>query len=438
MLAALQVRDFRLLWSGRLVSLLGTWLLTIAVPAYALKVTGSLMATGLTLAAEYLPPLALGPLAGVLTDRWDRRRVMLGTDLFRALAVSLMLLARSPASIWLLYVALAAESAGSVLYRPASTAHIPAVVGKGPLLSSANALNALTDGTVRLVGAPLGAAVMMIAGFPILIAADVASYLVSALAIFSTASHPAISGRSRATVRQVGSDLREGLAALVRHRMARGLLVISTVFLAANACLSALLVPFGVTRLGGAQQSGLVVSALGIGFLFGAPPTRMLVDRVQPRHLLAASLLCTAAGFYLLFSSTSLVTALPAAVVIGLFGSTTLVVPQTTLQRALPSAVQGRVNAAFLTAEALATLVGAVTGPWLAQATRMTTVTQMCCAATVIAALLCPVLLPRTTALPASDADQSPTSDREQTTPVDLAPDPALVLQRAKEQRLSS
>src|SRR5690349_1845648 len=111
MFAALRVKDFRLLWSGRLVSSLGTWLLTIAVPAYALQLTGSVMVTGLTLAAEYAPLLLLGPLAGVLSDRWDRRRLMLATDLVRAGAVAVMLLARSPGGVWILYVALAAESA---------------------------------------------------------------------------------------------------------------------------------------------------------------------------------------------------------------------------------------------------------------------------------------------------------------------------------------
>jgi len=161
LLQALRVRDFRLLWSGRLVSLPGTWLLTVAVPAYVLELTGSLLATGLTLAAEYLPLLLLGPLAGVLSDRWDRRRLMIATDLLRAVAVGPMLLVRSRDTVWTIYVALAAESVGSILFRPAAQAHVPVVVGTGPLLSSANALNAGTDATVRLIGAPLGATLMI-------------------------------------------------------------------------------------------------------------------------------------------------------------------------------------------------------------------------------------------------------------------------------------
>ena len=96
MLQALRIRDFRLLWGGGLVSSLGSWLLILAIPAHVFLVTGSLRDTGLTLAAEYLPLLVLGPVAGVFADRWDRRRLMIATNLFCAGAVAAMLLGTRP------------------------------------------------------------------------------------------------------------------------------------------------------------------------------------------------------------------------------------------------------------------------------------------------------------------------------------------------------
>jgi len=87
---ALRIPDFRLLWAGGLISSLGSWLLVLAVPAHILAVTGSLRDTGLTLAAEYLPQLVLGPVAGVVADRWDRRRLMIATNLFCAGAVAVL------------------------------------------------------------------------------------------------------------------------------------------------------------------------------------------------------------------------------------------------------------------------------------------------------------------------------------------------------------
>jgi MFS family permease len=404
-LAALRIRDFRLLWSARLVSALGTWLLVIAVPAHVFQLTGSLLATGLTLAAEYLPVLLLGPLAGVLTDRWDRRRLMIATDLLRAGAVALLILVRSADLVWIVYLALAAESAASVLFRPAAQAHTPAVVGTGRQLSSANALNAVTDGTVRLIGGPLGAAVLIWLGFTGLVLLDVASYLVSALVIAVSSGVRRAAPGTPNTLRQLGRDLADGWRSLRGDPMVRGLLPVTVVFLTANASLSALLVPFAVTELGGQQPAGFLVSALGVGFLLGAPLIRVLIDRARPAPLLTLTLLATAAGFALLFSSTVLAPALVAAVLIGVAGSMALVIPPTVLQRALPDAVLGRVSAVFFTGEALATLIGAVAGPSLAGYGGVRLVMWVACAGTVAAAALSAVLLPRT-ATPVPSAGQ--------------------------------
>ncbi|RDI21516.1 MFS transporter [Lentzea flaviverrucosa] len=390
MLEALRIRDFRLLWTGRTVSLLGSWLLVIAIPAHVFALTGSLLATGLTLVAEYLPPLLLGPFAGVVADRWDRRRVMITADLFRAAAVALMLVATAGHSLWLVYAALIAESTGAVLFRPAAQAQVPAVVGTGSGLSSANSLNAAVDGTVRLVAPPLGAVILTFAGFQTLIWIDVASYLVSAVAIALTTRTTA-----QAVSKRVFADLAGGWKVLRGLPIARALLPLTAVFLAANASLSALLVPFGVRQLGGSEQIGLVVSALGAGFLLGAVVIRGLVDRVQPRLLLAVSQLATAVAFLVLFSSTSLVVALPAGVAIGVFGSMTLVTPQTTLQRAVPNEALGRISAVFLTAEALATLVGALAGPLLAEAASLSAAVVVACVVTAGGALAGLAVMPR-------------------------------------------
>ena len=154
--------------------------------------------------------------------------------------------------------------------------------------------------------------------------------------------------------------------------MARTLLPVTVIFLAANASLSAVLIPFGVERLGGSEHTGCLLSGLGVGFLIGAPVIRALLDRVQPRNLLTASLTATAAAYFLLFTSSSLTTALPAAAAVGMFGSMSLVIPQTAMQRVIPNAVLGRVSAVFLTGEAAATLTGAAAGPFLAQAAHFT------------------------------------------------------------------
>lgn len=405
-LAALRVRDFRLLWGAGLVSSAGSWLLVLAVPAHVFMVTGSLAASGLTQAAEYLPLLVLGPVAGVFADRCDRRRLMIGADLLRAGAVALMLLGASAQRSWVLYLALVAEAGGTVIFTPALQARTPEIVGTGKLLTSANSLTAAGRGVVRLLGGPLGGVLLALAGFRALVCGDAASYLLSALALAMTsrqpgtgqARRPAGAGVDRprmAAVRDVRRELAEGVRAVRGHRAPRALFLVTVVFLAANAALSAVVVPFGVSRLGGSRNTGLLFAALGIGFLLGTPAVRVLMERIPPRRLLTVTLSATAAASYLLFRSPSLVPALAAAVAVGMFGSMTLVAAQTALQRAVPGPVLGRVSAAFLAGEAGVTLLGAVAGPVLAQIAGFTGLAAVSCAAMSAAAVLAHLLLPR-------------------------------------------
>jgi MFS family permease len=302
----LRVRDFRLLWSARLVSLLGSWLLVIAVPAHVLHVTGSTLAAGLTLAAEYLPQVVLGPFAGVLADRWDRRRLMLATDLFRAAALSAVLLAPTALRRERGHIAVPARCARSHARR---RGHWSAAE-QCERAERADRRHRAPDrrpSRRRAVRARRGS----------------------------------IGGTGRRSSRAVGDrvDLAAGLRFVRSHRIARALLVIITTFFAANACLSALLVPFGLEHLGGSTQIGFLLSALGVGFLLGAPLGRLLVDHVGLRHLLVAGHIATAGAFLLLFNAPSLV----AGALVGVFGSTTLIAPRTALQRITPNAVLGHV-----------------------------------------------------------------------------------------------
>jgi MFS family permease len=395
MFQALRIRDFRLLWGGSVISSLGTWLLVLAIPAHVLMVTGSLRDTGLTLAAQYLPVLILGPVAGVITDRYDRRRLMIATNLFRAGAVAVMLLGTSPGRYWVLYAALLAESSGGVLYIPAWQARTPAIVGTGTQLSSANSLNALADGAVRLIGGPLGGILLAVCGVKWLICADAASYLASAAANTLTSKPGQTAARQRTTIGGVFRDLAEGGRVLRAQPVVRALLPVTVIFLAANAALTAMLIPLGVRRLGGTEHIGFLFSALGVGFLLAGPVLRAVLDRLQPRILLAATLTATAAGQFVLFTSTSLATALPAGVAIGLFGSMSEVIPQTAMQRIIQGTVLGRISAVFLTGEAAVGLAGAVAGPFLAQAIHLPGLAIVASLLTLGAAALSRLAVPR-------------------------------------------
>ncbi|GIH89643.1 MFS transporter [Planobispora siamensis] len=391
MLGALRVRDFRLLWVARLNATLAAGLLVVAVPAHMYAVTGSVLATGLTLAVEYLPVLVLGPFAGVVADRWDRRRLMAGTDLVRVPVVCLLLFARTPDTVWLVYLAVLAEGVAAVLFRPAAQAHTPAVVGTGPTLTSANALNAVTSGAVGLVAAPLGATLFAFFGIGAVVTASAVGYLASATAIAFTRPY----SRDRRPSRRVPAELRDGLSHLRRSSTARALLAASGVYLAANAALTALLVPFGVTYLGGSANVGWLLSALSAGFLLGAPISRRIVERFPARTAITCGQVMVAGAFFVMFNARSMPVALTAAFLLGIPGVTVLVAVQTWVQRTSPAALLGRVSAAFLTVEAAATVIGAFTGPALSELAGPPVALNAACAATLGSAALTFSLLPR-------------------------------------------
>jgi predicted MFS family arabinose efflux permease len=200
--------------------------------------------------------------------------------------------------------------------------------------------------------------------------------------------------RGTITVGAVARDLVHGTRVLRRQPVARALLPVTVIFLAANASLSAVLIPFGLERLGGSEHTGFLLAGLGAGYLLGAPVIRLLLDRIQPAPLLAATLAATAAAYFALFTSSSLRTALPAAIAVGSFGSMSLVISQTAMQRVIPNAVLGRISAVFLAGEAAATLAGAATGPVLAQAAGLTAVAAAASLVTLAAAALARLSVP--------------------------------------------
>ncbi len=349
-------RDFRRLWISGGISGIGSWLLVVAIPFYVFELTGSTVATGLALALEALPALLLGPWAGVLLDRWDLTRAMWIADLVSAAAVALVLFADAD-RIWLIYVAILTENVATMVFRPASRSLLPAVVGTGNELAAANALNALTGSAIRLAAPPLGALLLAGPGIEFVLAVDIASYLLSAAIIATVRTH-------RHATNPGKSEPLEGFRYVVRHRALRGILLGQTIFLTANAGLTALLVPFVVDRLHApGYVVGYLISGLGAGYLIGAALSTKAASRLGTRDLLALTQFATAAAFFALFNAPSILWAVVAAALIGLPGSILLITAETTIQRTAPTAMLGRIGALFFAADSLALLVGALAAP---------------------------------------------------------------------------
>ena len=171
--------NFRNLWLGSVVSQLGDWFNVIAAAEIISRLTSSGAALSFLFVSRFLPLFVLSPVAGVLADRFDRRRILILSDLLRGVTVLGFLLIRDPGDIPLFYVLTIVQFSLSALFTPARGAVLANVVPAGELVA-ANALDSLTWSTMLALGAFLGGVVAALFGAETAFVVDSLSFLLSA------------------------------------------------------------------------------------------------------------------------------------------------------------------------------------------------------------------------------------------------------------------
>ncbi|HZH31584.1 MAG TPA: MFS transporter [Pyrinomonadaceae bacterium] len=178
--------NFRHLWSGQVVSEIGDWLNNIAVVALALELAGAAhqgRAIAVYAIARHLPLFLFGPIAGVVVDRTDRRRVMIAADVLRAVLAAGFLLAQKFSSLPAIYLVGASLFAVSAFFNAAKRATIPVIVTEADELLGANSLSASTTAATIAVGSALGGLVATFISRDLVFLLNAATFLVSALLI---------------------------------------------------------------------------------------------------------------------------------------------------------------------------------------------------------------------------------------------------------------
>ncbi len=210
-------RAFRLLWSGQIVSLLGDWFTLIASATLIGSLTGSAVAIGGLFVVRMLATFFASPLAGVIADRYNRKHLLIATDLLRALVTLGFLLVHSGSQVWLLYVLSAVQLALSGVFFPTRNAILPSLVSEREL-GAANALSAASWSVMLAFGAALGGLVSGRFGVHTAFVVDAITYLVSAAILMRIPyRHECAEGRE-GTVAAVGREFRDGLRYLEGHR----------------------------------------------------------------------------------------------------------------------------------------------------------------------------------------------------------------------------
>jgi len=264
--------NFSLLWVGQLVSLFGDRVHQVAL-AFLVAQYGPLE-VGITFAMTAVPNVLLGPLAGALADRWDRRLTMIGCDIIRAGLVLLVPVA-APIDIRLVYVLAFAVATVSILFRPAKNAIVPLVVDE-PDLVTANSAISVTETLADLLGYP--AAGLLVAALGSIIGAafvvDSATYVVSALLLWSMATERSDHVTERFSLRAIGQEMVEGWLFLRRQAELFSNTLVSTfaqVAVGAEVVCSILYAQSVLehSRIGYPENYSLLMAAIGLGSIVG-------------------------------------------------------------------------------------------------------------------------------------------------------------------------
>jgi MFS family permease len=414
--AAFRHTTFRRYFTGQVISSIGSWLQTFAITWTVLDLTGRGDRLGVAVALQFLPLLVLGAPAGVLADRVDNRRLLVGTSLLSAavaLAFAVVASAGTP-SLGTIYALTFVSGLIMAIERPAMQALLFQLVGR-ETLPSAVAANSTIMSVSRLIGPALGGALVAAAGVASCFAANAVSYLAVVAALGSIRRGDLVprpvTARSKGALRAAVS--------YVRHRpdVRRPLMVMVVVGLVALNFQTTFpsMVRFGFHGGPGAVGMAMSVSAIGsiLGGIYAAGITP------DPRRTLAIVLVGFATMLGLVAVAPSFAWFVVFTVPLGFASACFQSIDTVAVQQATEPAMQGRVMALHQMAWFGTTPIGALAMGWIIDATSPR-VPFALGGASALASAVALVARRRSTVSAAADgsgSDPSPSTDRPHVLP---------------------
>ena len=364
-------RNFRNLWMGQIVSLLGDWFNLIASAALISQLSGSGSAIGVLFIIRMLAPFLISPLAGVWADRYDRRNLLILTDILRAITLFGFLLVSEPQHLWLLYALTAFQLALSGVFFPTRTALLPDIVSEREL-GAANALSATTWSVMLAFGAALGGVSVGIWGIYPSFIIDGFTFFLSAVFIFRIKDYR--KDTSPDEVASLAASLRQYLDGLRYLKANLDILVITSLKSASSLITSG---PFLVIQVVIAEQIfaigegsgislGWMFAAVGVGTGIGPIFARRFTgDRPRPlRKAIALSYVISSVGLIMIAAMPNFGFVLFGTLIRGVGIGINWVFSTQLLLQLVPEHVRGRVFSTEFAFLSLMSAAGAAIGGW--------------------------------------------------------------------------
>jgi MFS family permease len=364
--------NYRSVWLGEIVSLFGDWFDLIASATLIAKLTSSGLAVGGLFVVRMLAPFLISPVAGVLADRYDRKKLLIACDLSRTVIVLGFLLVRQPNQIWLLYVVTTLQLTISGIFFPTREAILPDIVAEHEV-GTANALSATTWSTMLSIGAALGGLATGQWGFYPAFVIDSLSFLLSAAFLWQIHGNvrPPLSEHN-ATVRAAVTQYVDGLRYLRHHIDIFCISLLKAALgLSIGGAFSVIEVELAervfVIGQGGGTSLGLIYAAAGLGTGLGPLLARRVTgDRTWPmRWAILIAFGLGAVGVAIIAPLVSFGMVLAGALIYSFGTGTNWVFSSQLLLQLVPNRVRGRVFASDFAAVTLANAIGSGAAGWL-------------------------------------------------------------------------
>lgn len=360
--------DFTRLWLAQIVSLGGDWFNTVALSALVIKYSPEEtrgLAISLFFLARAVPPMLLSPLAGVLVDRFNRRWLMIGSNLLRFVTVlGFLAVVATPELLWAVYVLTIIQFILTTVFEPALSAITPALVGVDDLVE-ANTLMSATWSAMLAFGAAVGGFVAAVLGTQVALAIDALTFLLAAWLIWqirgyrpipqptkpvtsplhSVENYAAITINSRPQTASTG--IRDGLRYVRAHPEVAAPLMVKAGNSIGNVDTLITIFATQVFILGadGQISLGIMYSTFGLGAVLGPVLLNRFHDSsvMQLRRLITIGFAAAALGWLVMGVAGSLLAVCLALLIRAMGGSANWTYSTVVLQKSADDAYLGRV-----------------------------------------------------------------------------------------------
>jgi MFS family permease len=367
-LRPLRHRDFRLLWTGLAVSLIGSGLWLVALAWQVIELGGGPTELSLVTALYSVGLLAFVLVGGIAADRLPQRLVMLAADLVRAAILLVLgwLSLTGDLEIWHLAAGGLVVGAGEAFFIPSYTAILPHLLPESELLAANGLEGTLRPLAQQATGPVLGGVAVAALSPGVAILTGGLTYLVSAGCLLAMNFRPAKGAPAAPGLASVFADLREGFGYVRRTSWLWATLLFALALVLFIVGPLEVLLPFAIRDNlgGGADDYGLALAAFGVG---GAAGALAISSRRLPRRYLTVMILMWGLGslpFAVVGVAEALWVMFAALFVVGATYSAAMVIWGTLLQRRVPDGLRGRVSSLdFFVSLALMPVSMAIAGP---------------------------------------------------------------------------